>query len=303
MGRIKNVQRYLDKPIPTNEDFIIGTDKITGKTITIKLGNLFIQTGPLGDYIPKGGYPNTAQELSDSIPTTTSQVINDGDGVSGFITVEESVAAFVSFLGAQTIGAGEKTFTDTVNFEGIVVNGEAYGIEATQANGFVVKSQLDLKSNISFPILEDIVSLKENVVGATSNRLRQVIAESDYWSIYGEAAEADAGVLVFEVGDNGSEFGSDGQRYEFRYKDAVNPALDKTVFTVDYDKVTALAELTADKLVSVSSVQAGDDSEVASLENRGSIRYRDSANISYADMSMKVGPTTYAWVNILQNTW
>ena len=57
------------------------------------------------------------------------------------------------------------------------------------------------------------------------------------------------------------------------------------------------------KVHSTSSVQVADDSEVASATNVGSLRYRETANGSYTDMCMKTGASTWAWVNIKQNTW
>ena len=52
-----------------------------------------------------------------------------------------------------------------------------------------------------------------------------------------------------------------------------------------------------------SSVQVGDDSATASVTNVGAIRYRTSGNNSYMDMVMQTGASTYAWVNVVQNTW
>ena len=51
------------------------------------------------------------------------------------------------------------------------------------------------------------------------------------------------------------------------------------------------------------SVQVGDDSATASVTNVGAIRYRTSGNNSYMDMVMQTGASTYAWVNVVQNTW
>ena len=51
------------------------------------------------------------------------------------------------------------------------------------------------------------------------------------------------------------------------------------------------------------SVQVGDDSATASATNVGATRYRSDANNSYMDMVMQTGASTYAWVNVVQNTW
>lgn len=51
------------------------------------------------------------------------------------------------------------------------------------------------------------------------------------------------------------------------------------------------------------SVQVGDDSTTASAANVGATRYRSDSNNSYMDMVMQTGASTYAWVNVVQNTW
>ena len=89
MARIKNINSYPFKNNPDNEDYIIGTDSVTGDTKNFRLGDLFIQTGADG-LVPKGGYEGTGQELYDAIPTTTSDLTNDGEnGTDAFATVSQ----------------------------------------------------------------------------------------------------------------------------------------------------------------------------------------------------------------------
>ena len=47
----------------------------------------------------------------------------------------------------------------------------------------------------------------------------------------------------------------------------------------------------------------GGSTEVASAENVGLQRYRVVGNNSFFDMVMQTGPTSYAFVNIVQNNW
>lgn len=55
---------------------------------------------------------------------------------------------------------------------------------------------------------------------------------------------------------------------------------------------------------SESSIKVADDTTTASSSNVGSLRYREDVNGSYVDMCMKTSSTpTYAWVNIVQNTF
>ena len=57
------------------------------------------------------------------------------------------------------------------------------------------------------------------------------------------------------------------------------------------------------KLQVDGAVQVANDTDTASASKVGALRYRTSGNNSYVDMCMQTGASTYAWVNIVQNTW
>jgi hypothetical protein len=57
------------------------------------------------------------------------------------------------------------------------------------------------------------------------------------------------------------------------------------------------------KLQVDGAVQVADDTDTASADKVGALRYRTSGNNSYVDMCMQTGASTYAWVNIVQNNW
>ena len=59
----------------------------------------------------------------------------------------------------------------------------------------------------------------------------------------------------------------------------------------------------AAKLDVNGGVRIANDSSTASASNVGTLRYRTSGNNSYVDMCMQTGASTYAWVNIVQNSW
>ena len=50
-------------------------------------------------------------------------------------------------------------------------------------------------------------------------------------------------------------------------------------------------------------VQLANDTASPSASKVGTLRYRTSGNNSYVDMCMQTGASTYAWVNIVANTW
>jgi hypothetical protein len=50
--------------------------------------------------------------------------------------------------------------------------------------------------------------------------------------------------MVFEVGDNGDPISNNGQKFEFKYS-ASSGGIAKTPLTIDYNEITALANITA----------------------------------------------------------
>ena len=50
-------------------------------------------------------------------------------------------------------------------------------------------------------------------------------------------------------------------------------------------------------------IKVADDTDTASADKVGTIRYRTSGNNSYADMCMQTGASTYAWINLVQNNY
>ena len=54
---------------------------------------------------------------------------------------------------------------------------------------------------------------------------------------------------------------------------------------------------------SSAGIQMGDDTDVASADKEGTLKYYKDANNSYVDQCMQTGAITYAWVNIKTNSW
>ena len=57
------------------------------------------------------------------------------------------------------------------------------------------------------------------------------------------------------------------------------------------------------KLHVLGGIQLANDTTAASASKVGTLRYYTSGNNSYVDMCMQTGAATYAWVNIVTNSW
>lgn len=103
---------------------------------------------------------------------------------AGTNTTQIATTAFVQAVdanvlhktGEETIGLGEKYFTDNVNFTSIAVSGQAIGRAAVSPNEFVIKSQLNLKADLASPIFTGTPTAPTAAPGTTGNQ----IATLDY---------------------------------------------------------------------------------------------------------------------------
>ena len=57
------------------------------------------------------------------------------------------------------------------------------------------------------------------------------------------------------------------------------------------------------KLQVAGGIQMANDTDTASADKVGTLKYYTSGNNSYVDMCMQTGATTYEWINIVQNNW
>jgi len=78
-----------------------------------------------------------------------------------------------------------------------------------------------------------------------------------------------------------------------------------TAIHIDSNKFVGIGVTNPQSKLQVNGgVQIGDDTFPAYLPSKaGTLRYRTSGNNSYVDMHMQTGASTYAWVNIVTNSW
>ena len=97
-------------------------------------------------------------------------------------------------------------------------------------------------------------------------------------------------VLIIEQGD-GKKITIDGNDIDVSSGD---------LFINDYSK----EDVTFGGQIKVAGgVQLANDAASPSASKAGTFRYRTSGNNSYVDMCMQTGASTYAWVNIVTNSW
>ena len=84
----------------------------------------------------------------------------------------------------------------------------------------------------------------------------------------------------------------------------MGPSTDSDAFALDLNGNVGIGTTSPySKLQVDGAVQVGNDTDTASANKVGALRYYTSGNNSYVDMVMQTGASTYAWVNIVQNNW
>ena len=96
----------------------------------------------------------------------------------------------------------------------------------------------------------------------------------------------------------GSSYNSNVSRIDFRMKGLTEG--DSKMSILGSGNVGIGTSTPKSKLQVAGGIQMADDTDTASADKVGTMRYRESGGVSYADMVMKI-QGGYAWVNIVQN--
>ena len=105
--------------------------------------------------------------------------------------------------------------------------------------------------------------------------------------------------LVLDAGDTDSKIILDGADSAMQFITGSSTAISIN----DNQNVGIGTTSPQSKLQVNGGVQLANDTAAASASKVGTFRYRTSGNNSYVDMCMQTGASTYAWVNIVQNSW
>ena len=215
-------------------------------------------------------YP-TVKAVNDRLPTTYTKIVyvnNVNPNSATIFDLENPPVTNADLLKNDTanlyIGTDASTW---------VYNGATYvtkTVTSATSNFYLVGTTTDAGNSKTANIyrtgsFSETTLLTANPIGDTSNRLKQFMATNDNWSIYGDASVLDQGKMVFEVGDNGDVESGTGQSFEFRYN-ANTSGVSKTPFKIDYNNITALANITA-----TSFIKSGTTSTNALLAGGGSL--------------------------------
>jgi len=131
---------------------------------------------------------------------------------------------------------------------------------------------------------------------AVDGSIRIPRAEEFYWtdgSINGSAR-----AVIFSTTN---EFGGDYNGIGFSI--AANGRTSPSMYIRGTGKVGIGTTAPQSALQVNGGVQLANDTASPSASKVGTFRYRTSGNNSYVDMCMQTGASTYAWVNIVANTW
>ena len=113
-----------------------------------------------------------------------------------------------------------------------------------------------------------------------------------------------------------SQFAEVNTRGKIEYNANVSPSSNYFQFRVNFSDAMRLGlnssgavragigTTTPSSMLQVNGgVQLANDTDTASASKVGTFRYYTSGNNSYVDMCMQTGAATYAWVNIVTNSW
>lgn len=218
---------YLDVPTPITSSGVSNLSTVTGATVTTALDNL------------KASIPvvySTVVYVNSTDPNSATIF----DDVNPPVTNDNALKANVNNLYVASDNTGwvyNSTSLTYVTKPATVPQSNFY------LSGSTIDAGSDKVSYIERPgtIGAGSIVVKENALSSSTNRVRQDMGESDYWSIFGEASATDKGIMVFEVGDNGEPISGIGQKFSFRYNGS-SSGTTKTVLDINYDNTMSFSD-------------------------------------------------------------
>ena len=186
--------------------------------------------------------------------TATKVNVQETDGTINYILKSSliDVAESNSAINLPVVGVVGKIYITKDNNKIYRWNGTFYQeLAANDANVVHLTGNETKNGNLGVNSL----ILANNPIGSVANELKQTIGVDDWWKIYGKSDILDRSEMVFEVGDNGEPFSDTGQRFRFHYNSDAT-GLEKDAFIIDYNEITANANLTATSFIKSGGTSA-----------------------------------------------
>jgi len=236
---------YYDVPVTFDTNSVKDVSAVTNGT-----GTVTDALNSLKDAIPvnyskivyvNNTNPNSATIFDDENPPTVNDNTLKTDVTNLYIGTDAS--------GWVYNGTSLTYVTKSTPSISSVWNNEGSGFPANTTTAPIERS-----GKVSLNVLNaNLFSLFANPIGSTPNKIAQQMGGTDVWRIYGSDAGSDKGILVFEVGDDAQPIGSLGQSFEFRYN-ATGGGVAKTPFTIDYNTITALTNMSVSGNVTANAI-------------------------------------------------
>ena len=283
-------------------DFFTGTIGVETERMTIQSGgNVGIgTTNPTGklqvSQVANNG--NTGAFTNTHVKLTASQIA-DNTGFVGITAATSTADNYGYSFGAQRSAGGVGSFK--INYH----NGIAAGV-----NRFIIDQ------NGQVGIGTNAVGISKNLtIGQISDSATDAgIFSNNQSRFYLTTATNTTASCGLHFGD--SQFAEVNTRGKIEYNANVSPASNYFQFRVNFSDAMRLGlnssgavragigTTSPSSMLQVNGgVQLANDTDTASASKVGTFRYYTSGNNSYVDMCMQTGAATYAWVNIVQNTW
>ncbi|CAB4141682.1 hypothetical protein UFOVP426_12 [uncultured Caudovirales phage] len=179
--------------------------------------------------------------------TDQSQYLTTGTSGTNFAIVSSGDTHTFNLPVASATNTGKLSSTDwtTFNAKQTALNGTGFvkiiGTTISYDNtSYLPLSGGTLTGNLFLPA--------NNTLGGTNFYIGQIVANNDYWRIYGNTLGSDRSEMVFHVGDNAQPSSTTGQRFRFFY-DNINDGTARDVLIIDYNDSTFLTTLTANSFI------------------------------------------------------
>ena len=241
---------------------------------------------------------------------------NDGTGFIGAVVEIETNndtrgrGVYLTHRDSSDTSDSEWYMGTPYNGGGLSIGNAAYGTSINSATGPAHKDQSKLfiteAGNIGIGATSPSVKLeiKGDATGDDTAQLIIASGGADNNSII--HFTDDAGGQVNAIGALEGQILTLASQNELVFKTGTSSILGNTNtrMTIDTNgKVGIGTTSPASKLQVNGGVQIANDTDAASADKVGTLKYYVSGNNSYVDMCMQTGPTAYAWVNITQNNW